>query len=178
MWRCTPPGGRAVLSEVCGRLKSALFCFVMPLPGTSTRAIGFRRGGCVKQTPVWGVRRRLRRRLRHGTPVPPRGGVGCVLSAVNHLLCARSHARVQSRPPTARVLDQGACRGSARSDARPRCRSSSFRLGPCRELCRALPRAALFQGQRPKDMLCRCVREQSPTSLYHSLRPPPVLGPV
>ena len=49
MWRCTPLGGRAVLSEVCGRFKSAFFfCFVMPLPGTSTRAAGFRRGGCVK----------------------------------------------------------------------------------------------------------------------------------
>ena len=31
MWRCTPPGGRAVLSEVCGalcgRFKSAFFLF-------------------------------------------------------------------------------------------------------------------------------------------------------
>ena len=27
MWRCTPPGGRAVLSEVCGRFKSAFARF-------------------------------------------------------------------------------------------------------------------------------------------------------
>ena len=49
VWRCTPPGGRAVLSEVCGRFKKMrFFCFVMALPGTSIRAAGFRRGGCVK----------------------------------------------------------------------------------------------------------------------------------
>ena len=48
MWRCTPPVGRAVLSEVCGRFKSVFFCFGMPPPGTSARAIGFRRDGCVK----------------------------------------------------------------------------------------------------------------------------------
>ena len=27
VWRCTPPGGRAVLSEVCGRVKSAFARF-------------------------------------------------------------------------------------------------------------------------------------------------------
>ena len=27
VWRCTPPGGRAVLSEVCGRFKSAFVLF-------------------------------------------------------------------------------------------------------------------------------------------------------
>jgi hypothetical protein len=27
VWRCTPPGGRTVLSEVCGRFKSAFARF-------------------------------------------------------------------------------------------------------------------------------------------------------
>ena len=29
MWRCTPPGGRAVLGDVCGRFKSAHCAFVL-----------------------------------------------------------------------------------------------------------------------------------------------------
>ena len=33
VWRrCTPPGGRAVLSEVCGRFKSAFFLFRRAAP--------------------------------------------------------------------------------------------------------------------------------------------------
>ena len=88
-------------------------------------------------------------------------------------LRARSRARVQSRPPTARVLDQGACHGiiGEQADAPQRRRSSVLRSGPCRELW-SRPSAALFAGTAPEG---RAVSERNaPVRFATPARPSPL----
>ena len=80
VWRCTP-GGRAVLSEVCGRFKSAFFFrHAAPPRNQHQRSNRVSSRRLREIDPVWGVRRSARRRTTR--PCPPLGRIRSLLLPV------------------------------------------------------------------------------------------------